>query len=35
MTNKFPKYISGFFTDYLRKLRGMSEKTIQTYAYSL
>lgn len=35
MKHRFSKLISRFFTDYLRKQRGVSEKTIETYAYSL
>lgn len=35
MKYRFSELISRFFTDYLRKQRGVSEKTIETYAYSL
>lgn len=35
MTYRFSELISRFFTDYLRKQRGVSERTIETYAYSL
>ena len=33
--SRFSELISRFFTDYLRKQRGVSENTIETYAYSL
>lgn len=35
MKNNMAQYISNFFTEYLRKQRGLSEKTIETYAFSL
>lgn len=35
MKNNTAQYISDFFTEYLRKQRGLSEKTIETYAFSL